>query len=83
MHFISTYIVPQGSGNDNWHFSLNFCDMLPISGKVVYNSHIVNLQMDKLRFLAPKARAFPRGEGAPVRTLGRMRDGVQYDIVRE
>ena len=27
--------------------------------------------------LAPKAQAFPRGEGAPVRTLGRMRDGVQ------
>ncbi len=29
-------------------------------------------------FIAPKA--FPRGEGAPVRTLGRMRDGVHCKL---
>ena len=36
---------------------------------------------DKLEFAGmPERNTFPRGEGAPVRTLGRMRNGDMFHI---
>ena len=36
---------------------------------------------DKLEFVRlPERNTFPRGEGAPVRTLGRMRNGDMFRI---
>ena len=38
-------------------------------------------QPDKLEFVEMRDRnTFPRGEGAPVRTLGRMRNGDMFRI---
>ncbi len=38
-------------------------------------------QPDKLEFAGmPECNTFPRGEGAPVRTLGRMRNGDLFRI---
>ena len=38
-------------------------------------------QPDKLEFVEMRDRnTFPRGEGAPVRTLGRMRNGDMFHI---
>ena len=38
-------------------------------------------QPDKLEFVEMRDRnTFPRGEGAPVRTLGRMRNGDVFHI---
>ena len=40
-------------------------------------------QPDKLEFVwLPERNTFPRGEGAPVRTLGRMRNGDMFQIGR-
>ena len=37
--------------------------------------------MDQLEFVGMRDRnTFPRGEGAPVRTLGRMRNGDMFHI---
>ena len=46
------------------------------------NMYIVSPQQpDKLVFAGmPERNTFPRGEGAPVRTLGRMRNGDMFRI---
>ena len=48
----------------------------------IYDGHIGFPRLpDKLVFAGmPERNTFPRGEGAPVRTLGRMRNGDMFRI---